>query len=182
MIFFCFTIFLLFFSSLEFVKSDSCWKGEMDGQDFAKGKSKMTEDKTCQYDLCYRKTAGGKTELRCATAADCGVTGNPGGNEGNAAAGANTTEEGAGGGSAKPTTSTTTTTSSGAKNAAGRKRLRRASAPPECKVKCDSANGATTCLCKGAKCNFGSRTSSSSFATIAAVFLPAMIGRLVAGI
>jgi len=174
MIFFCFTIFLLFFSSLEFVKSDSCWKGEMDGQDFAKGKSKMTEDKTCQYDLCYRKTAGGKTELRCATAADCGVTGNPGGNEGNAAAGGNASLS-----TATPATNVSATTQS---TAAGRKRLRRASAPPECKVKCDSANGATTCLCKGAKCNFGSRTSSSSFATIAAVFLPAMIGRLVAGI
>jgi len=176
MIFFCFTIFLLFFSSLEFVKSDSCWKGEMDGQDFAKGKSKMTEDKTCQYDLCYRKTAGGKTELRCATAADCGVTGNPGGNEGNKPSGNNTEE--AGGGGASPSNGTTTAIPP----TAGRKRLRRASAPPECKVKCDSANGATTCLCKGAKCNFGSRTSSSSFATIAAVFLPAMIGRLVAGI
>jgi len=174
MIFFCFTIFLLFFSSLEFVKSDSCWKGEMDGQDFAKGKSKMTEDKTCQYDLCYRKTAGGKTELRCATAADCGVTGNPGGNEGNKPSGNNTGGAGGGGG---PTPANAT-----APTASTAKRHRRASAPPECKVKCDSVNGATICLCKGAKCNFGSRTSSSSFATIAAVFLPAMIGRLAAGI
>ena len=65
-----------------------------------------------------------------------------------------------------------------AKNKDGRKRR----ADLDCSPDCYETALSKICLCKGNKCNFGSRPTPLLFDSFAAVLLPTMISQLVARI